>query len=72
MCLEDLEAGNIENADEGGALAARAVERAVETHDQPLEQALVAGFGDCVDSERRLVLTLRLRHMLTSDFDARR
>ncbi len=40
--LEDLEAGHVEDADEGGALALGPVQRAVDAVHQPAEHALVA------------------------------
>lgn len=39
---------DVKNADERSALAARAVERAVEALHEPFEEALVARLGDCV------------------------
>lgn len=39
--VKDLESGNVEDADEGGALALGAVEGAVDAGDDPLEEPLV-------------------------------
>ena len=43
--LEDLKAGNVQNADEGSSLALGPVQGLVDAVDQPAEQALVRGLG---------------------------
>lgn len=61
--LEDLETRHIEDADEGGALALGAVERAVDAVDQPAEHALVASLGDGLHSKLHLGTT-RVSYLL--------
>lgn len=43
--LEDFKAGDIQDAQEGGALAGAAVQSTVEAQNQPAEEALVGGLG---------------------------
>ena len=43
--LEDLKAGDVQDADEGGALPLGAVQGLVDAVDQPAEQTLVRGLG---------------------------
>ena len=52
--LEDLKTGNIEDADEGSPLPLRPVQRAVDPHHDPLEQALVQRFADRLHCELAL------------------
>ena len=52
--VEDLEAGDVEDAEEGGALPLGAVQRAVDAGDQPLEQTLVARLRDRLDRKLHL------------------
>jgi len=54
--LEDFEAGNIQDADEGGPLSLGPVQRPVDPHDDPLEEALVHRLGDGLDGELNLFL----------------
>ena len=49
--LEDLEAGDVQDAEEGGALAGTAVQGTVEAQDQPAEEALVGGLGQGLQRE---------------------
>ena len=59
--VEDLEAGNVEDADEGGALALGAVQRPVDASHDPLEEALVHRLGDGLHGELDLFLELGRR-----------
>jgi hypothetical protein len=52
--LEDLETGDIEDADERGTLALGAVERLVDANDEPPEELLVQGLGEGLDGELHL------------------
>ena len=52
--VKDLEPGDIEDAEEAGALALSAVQRAVDAGHQPLEQALVARLRDGLDGKLHL------------------
>lgn len=70
--LEDFKAGHVENADEGGALTLRSVQRAIDAIHEPLEHSLVACLGDRLDSKLDLFFRLRFRHKITTDLDARR
>lgn len=49
--LEDLEASNVQDAQEGGALAGTAIQGPVEAQDQPAEEALVGGLGQSLQCE---------------------
>ena len=54
--LEDLESGDVEDADEGGPLALGPVQRPVDPVDDPLEEALVHRLRDGLDGELDLFL----------------
>ena len=67
--LEDLEAGNIQDADEAGALSLGPVQRAVDPRHNPLEQSLVGGLGDGLDGELDLLLGLGLGDIVAAHLD---
>jgi hypothetical protein len=69
--LEDLESGDIEDADEAGPLTLGAVQGPVDPRDDPLEQTLVGRLGDRLDVELDLLLGLGLDHMVPADLDPR-
>ncbi len=68
--LEDLEAGNVENADEAGALPLGPVQGPVDPRHDPLEEALVGGLGDGLDGELDLLLGLGLGDVVAAHLDA--
>lgn len=49
--LEDLKAGDIQDAQEGGTLPWASVQGAVEPQNQPAEEALVGSFGQSLQGE---------------------
>ena len=51
MDLEDLKARDVQDAQEGGALAGAAVQGPVEAQNQPAEEALVGGLGQGLQRE---------------------
>lgn len=67
--LENLEAGNVEDADEAGPLALGPVQRPVDPGHNPLEEALVGGLGDGLDGEFDLLLGLGLGDVVASHLD---
>jgi len=67
--LEDLEAGNVENADEAGALPLSPVQGPVDPRHDPLEEALVGGLGDGLDGELDLLLGLGLGDVVAAHLD---
>lgn len=67
--FEDLEAGNIENTDEAGALALGSVKWSVNPGHDPFEQSLVGRLGDGLHGELNLLLGLGLGHVVTTHFD---
>ena len=67
--LEDLEAGNIQDADEAGALSLGPVQRAIDPRHNPLEQSLVGGLGDGLDGELDLLLGLGLGDIVAAHLD---
>ena len=54
--LEDFESGDIEDSDEGGALAFGPVQRSVDPGDEPLKQPFVHRLRDGLDGELDLFL----------------
>ena len=70
--LKDLEAGDVEDADEGGPLPLGLVQRLVEPHHQPAEHALVRGLGQGLHGKLCLLLGLRLLHVVPAHLDAGR
>lgn len=68
--LEDLKAGDVQDADEGRSLALGLVQSFVDAHDQPAEHPLVRGFGQSLDGKLRLLLRLRLLHVVAAHLDA--
>lgn len=53
----DLKAGDVQDAQEGGALAGATVQGSVEAQDQPAEEALVGGLGQGL--QRKVSLQVR-------------
>lgn len=49
--VEDLEAGDVQNPDEGGALPLGLVQGLVDAQHQPAEHALVGGLGQGLDGK---------------------
>ena len=54
--LEDLETGDIQDADEAGSLALGPVQGPVQPHHDPLEEPLVGGLGNGLHGELNLFL----------------
>ena len=52
--LEDLEASDVEDSDEGGLGAERSVQRFVDSENDPLEQSLVECLGQGLTGELSL------------------
>ena len=69
--VEDLEAGDIQDADEAGALPLGPVQGTVDPGHDPLEQPLVNRLGDGLDGEFDLLLGLSLGHVVPANLDAR-
>ncbi len=69
--LEDLEAGDVEDADEAGALPLGSVQGPVDPGDDPFKQPLENGLGDGLDGELDLLLGLGLGDVVASHLDAR-
>ena len=67
--MKYLEAGNVEDADERGALAFAAIKRFVDALHNPFEHALVDGLGDRLDGELHLLLVLRLGHEVAAHLE---
>lgn len=67
--LEDLEAGDVQDADEGRSLALGLVQGFVDAHDEPAEHPLVRGFGQSLHSKLGLLLRLRLLHVVPAHLD---
>ena len=57
--IEDLEPGDVQDADEAGPLPLGPVQGAVDPGDDPLEEALVHRLGDGLHGELDLFLKLR-------------
>ena len=68
--LENLKAGNVQDADERGSLALCPVEGFVDAVHEPAEQPLICGFGKGLHGELCLLLRLGLLHVVTTHLDA--
>ena len=67
---EDLEAGDVEHANEVLTLVLR-VERFVDARDEPAEHAVVEALGDGAHRVHHLLLRLLLLHVLVAHLDLR-
>lgn len=57
--IEDLEAGNVQDPDEGGALPLGLVQSLVDAQHQPAEHAFVGGLGQGLNGKVSLGATPR-------------
>ena len=64
--LEDLEAGDVQDADEGGPLPLGLVQGLVDPHHQPAEHPLVGRLSQRLHRKLRLLLGLSLLHVVPS------
>ena len=67
--LENLEAGDIEYADETGTLPLGAVQWSIDSRHDPLEQTLIGCLGDGLNGELNLLLGLRLGDVVPTNLD---
>ena len=61
--VEDFEPGNVEDSNEAGALTLGAIQGAIDSEDDPLEEPLVSGLGNGFHGELNLFLKKPARRL---------